>query len=274
MKALLTAVLLSLVAGVASAGILDTSLRPLARPALEADAVMVATSGPILPLRPLTRPLSEQERAMAEIDASYAPVRPSKSLRPWARPESLLKLVMAKKRAKRKGSVCGDLDIQGEVVGSVPGRIRACGIKDAVRVTSVSDVALSTGALMDCTTADALKTWTEKSVKPTFRDRGPVVSMKVAAHYACRTRNHRPGAKISEHGKGRAIDISAFRMQDGEVITVLNGWRSGSTRRLLQSVHRGACGPFGTVLGPNSDRYHQDHFHFDTARHRGGPYCR
>jgi len=39
-------------------------------------------------------------------------------------------------------------------------------------------------------------------------------------------------------------------------------------------MHRAACGPFGTVLGPNADRFHQDHFHFDTARHRSGPYCR
>ena len=36
----------------------------------------------------------------------------------------------------------------------------------------------------------------------------------------------------------------------------------------------GQWGGFGTVLGPESDQFHQDHFHFDTARHRGGPYCR
>jgi hypothetical protein len=27
-------------------------------------------------------------------------------------------------------------------------------------------------------------------------------------------------------------------------------------------------------LGPDADRYHQDHFHLDTASHRSGPYCR
>ncbi|MDG1449086.1 MAG: extensin family protein [Ascidiaceihabitans sp.] len=30
---------------------------------------------------------------------------------------------------------------------------------------------------------------------------------KVAAHYSYRTRKNKAGAKISEHGKGRAIDI-------------------------------------------------------------------
>ncbi len=28
---------------------------------------------------------------------------------------------------------------------------------------------------------------------------------------------------------------------------------------ILQKLHRAACGPFGTVLGPNSDRFHQNH---------------
>jgi hypothetical protein len=63
-------------------------------------------------------------------------------------------------------------------------------------------------------------------------------------------------------------------MRDGSRVTVLSGWNDPEDGRLLRRLHRGACGPFGTVLGPNSDRFHQDHFHFDVARHRGGPYCR
>jgi len=30
----------------------------------------------------------------------------------------------------------------------------------------------------------------------------------------------------------------------------------------------------GTVLGPEANRFHRDHFHFDTAEYRSGPYCR
>ena len=50
-----------------------------------------------------------------------------------------------------------------------------------------------------------------------------------------------------------------------------------TTGKLLETM---ACGtaavvtPVGTVLGPESDRFHQDHFHFDTARQRNGPFCR
>ncbi|MFC3117580.1 extensin family protein [Jhaorihella thermophila] len=58
-------------------------------------------------------------------------------------------------------------------------------------------------------------------------------------------------------------------------MTVAKGWKSSHrTRKMLQRAWKTACGPFGTVLGPNADRYHRDHFHLDTARYRSGPYCR
>ena len=38
-------------------------------------------------------------------------------------------------------------------------------------------------------------------------------------------------------------------------------------RTFLRAVHQGACGVFTTVLGPNYDANHRDHFHLDLARH-------
>ncbi|WP_299151988.1 extensin family protein [uncultured Tateyamaria sp.] len=196
------------------------------------------------------------------------------SLRPSLRPRAIEKRIMSRRAQRRKGQVCGDVDLQGDVVGAVPGRIAGCGIQDAVRLRSVSGVVLSQAAVMDCSTAKALKKWTEKGAKPALRNTGGgLARYRVAAHYACRTRNNQRGARISEHGKGRAIDISGFTLQDGSTLTVLNDW-SSRHRRALRSMHKAACGPFGTVLGPNSDRFHRDHFHFDTARYRSGPYCR
>lgn len=121
----------------------------------------------------------------------------------------------------------------------------------------------------------AFHRWIEEGAKPALEGKGGgLAALQVAAHYACRTRNNQPGGRISEHGRGRAIDISAFVLQNGQRITVLHGWRSAQNGTALREMHRAACGPFGTVLGPNSDRFHQDHFHFDTARYRSGPYCR
>lgn len=206
--------------------------------------------------------------------ASRSALAPVRSLRPQRRAPAVERSAQVNRTRRLRGAVCGTTAIQGEPVGPVPGKLAGCGVADAVRVHEVSGVRLSPPAVITCDTARALNTWVQKGLKPAFRRRGPVVEMRVAAHYACRTRNNRPGARISEHGRGKAIDLSAFVMKDGEVVTVLNGWKKGTTYRPLSRAHRAACGPFGTVLGPEADRYHRDHFHFDTARHRGGrPFC-
>ncbi|RVT82861.1 extensin family protein [Rhodobacteraceae bacterium CCMM004] len=208
-----------------------------------------------------------------------------RSLRPMARPENLRRRATVRQVGyapigKRpgtgtKGALCGDPDIRGSTMAPIAGRIRGCGVEAPVKVTSVAGVALSQGAVMDCATARALKEWTQRGVKPAFgKLGGGVRGLRVAAHYACRTRNNRKGAKISEHGKGRAIDISAIQLQNGVEVTILRGWRDRQFGPKLRQLHTAACGPFGTVLGPNADRYHQDHFHFDTARYRSGAYCR
>ncbi|MDU9002343.1 extensin-like domain-containing protein [Sedimentitalea todarodis] len=251
----------------------ETSPRPQSRP--NPDAAAAATELlAVARMRPHLRPASEQTIIAASRPEGLAFLSPDTSARPWPRPPSIESQAMAKRKLRRKGAVCGDLKIQGENVGYVPGRIKACGIKDAVRVNTVAGVRLNPPALMNCRTATALRQWTELGLKPAFRQRGPVVEVKVAAHYACRTRNNKRGARISEHGKGNAIDLSAFTMMDGEVITVLKGWGQGTTRKPLRKAYKRACGVFGTTLGPGSDGYHRDHFHFDTASYRSGPYCR
>ncbi len=251
---------------------LEYSLIPPERPS--AAPVLAFASPTPSKMRPELRPVSAQVLAVAARTVDVPTFGPDTSLMPYLRPKALEQEALFKKRKLRKGSVCGDIQIQGKAVGKVPGKIKACGIKDAVQVTSISGVALSRPSTMDCGTAIALNEWVDKTVIPTFKRRGPVVELQVAAHYACRTRNNQKGARISEHGKGRAIDISGFKMADGEVVTVLNGWRKNPSQKQLIKVWRGACGPFGTVLGPNSDRYHRDHFHLDTARHRRGAFCR
>jgi hypothetical protein len=197
------------------------------------------------------------------------------SLRPLFRTDRVAREGRVQKQLRKKGAVCGDPAIQGEVVGRVTGKLRGCGIENAVRVREVSGIALSQKSVMDCKTAGALKSWLETSAKPAFsRKGGGLKSVRVAAHYACRTRNNKKGAKLSEHGKGRAIDISGFRLADGTEVTVLRGWGGARYRDAMRRIHRDACGPFGTVLGPNANRFHLDHFHFDTARYRSGTYCK
>ena len=103
---------------------------------------------------------------------------------------------------------------------------------------------------MTMNTARALDKWVRETAIPAVGTRGGgLVELTVAAHYACRNRNNRRDARLSEHAKGNAIDISSVVMQDGSRVTVLRGWGNGADGRLLKKLWRGACGPFGTVLG-------------------------
>lgn len=172
------------------------------------------------------------------------------------------------RRDNTRGYVCGDPDIKGEELAPITSKVRGCGVAEPVRVTSVDGITLSPGATITCETAAALKQWVRGAVKPTF-GRRQIVGLTVAASYTCRPRNNIRGARISEHGAGKAIDISGFILKNGTELTV-RGDYGGNIRK----VHKAACGTFGTTLGPGSDGYHEDHLHLDTASYRNGPYCR
>ena len=247
-----------------------TSLRPMPRPATEATQTTTL-------LRPRHRPddLIPAQPDVAAVTAS-APM-----LRPKPRPaglvqsqeqEELAAAVPPKKPGKdkksKKGSVCGDPAIKGAKLARVTSKVKGCGVDDPVQVTSVDGIRLSQPATLDCATAVALKSWVQKAMRPAFGNR-EVVELRIAAHYICRPRNNIKGNKISEHGRGKAIDISGFIFADGKEWTVARDYN-----KQIRKAHKNACGIFGTTLGPGSDGYHEDHLHFDTASYRSGSYCR
>lgn len=170
--------------------------------------------------------------------------------------------------------LCGDPRLQGRRLQRI-GSGAGCGIAAPVSLTAVAGVRLTPAATVNCDTARALADWVESSVRPAAEAHkgSRVVGLDVAASYACRRVNNRPSGKLSEHSIGNAVDISGFRLADGRHVSLLTGWRSDSGA-FLRGVWSGACGPFGTVLGPEADRWHQDHFHFDVAQRTHGPVCR
>lgn len=178
------------------------------------------------------------------------------------------------RKLARRGSVCGVRSIRGTNAPRINGR-GACGIANPVKVTEVAGVSLTRELVVNCTTAKRLDNWVARSVKPAVgRKGGGLASIQIIGGYSCRTRNSKRGAKLSEHAKGNAVDIAGFKLKNGTVYSVKRNWRSGAGKSTLRKIHKSACGPFGTVLGPNADRHHQDHFHLDVAKHRGGSYCR
>ena len=275
-----------------------SSLRPLPRPQIKEAAPAVLPPAPLTAIAPTLRPrprpaglvpvlVSAQPQATAQPDAS---IRRMVSVRPPPRPAGLAPKTVAavepvvqtalapapkpetraerRKKASRKGSVCGEAAIKGEEIAGITSRVIGCGIAEPVRITSVSGIRLSQPATLDCTTAKALNRWVETGLQPAF-GRTKVVELRIAAHYICRSRNNVKGARISEHGQGKAIDIAGVTLENGKTVSVLGGFG-----KELRRAHKAACGTFGTTLGPGSDGFHEDHMHFDTASHRNGPYCR
>ena len=91
----------------------------------------------------------------------------------------------------------------------MPGETIGCGIDSAAKVRSAAGFKLSQSFFMDCGTASALKKWIDRSAKPALsRKGGGLAGICAAVHYTCRLRSNQKGAKISEHGRGRAIDIA------------------------------------------------------------------
>lgn len=234
-------------------------------------AVLLASAAwaepPQTALRPPSRPDGLVQRIEDARQVLSAP-------RPPARPAGVADAGRRAAQMRAQGAVCGNVAIQGRSISPIGTPGSGCGIADPVRITSVAGVRLSTPARIDCPTAQALLTWVERSVQPSFARRGGgVAEIYVMGSYACRTRNSRPGARLSEHAKGRALDIGGFTLRDGTRVTVLGDWGRGWRGDALGNVRRQACGIFGTVLGPGV-AYHDNHFHFDTARYRNGSYCR
>ena len=153
-----------------------------------------------------------------------------------------------------------------------------CHVYNAFKVQSISHVALNQSSVLNCSVVQTTGLWLQRIVQPAAEDQfgERVVKIEVPSAYACRTRNSVRGAKLSEHAKGNAIDVSAFILASGRRVSVLKDWNgSRDARNFLRNVRAEACGPFKTVLGPGSDMHHKDHLHLDLQRHRsGGSYCR
>ena len=252
------------------------AMRPLARK--EAEVRRLSAVRPVMRpyLRPdlahgaATRPIFRAEIGLF----AFSPNAVATSQRPELRPAAIEAAAEARRLARIRGQVCGNPAIQGDAIGRVNGP-GACGIRSAVRVRSVSGVTLSPRATIDCRTASALNNWVKNGAIPAIgNEGGGVSSLRVVSHYSCRTRNSQPGARLSEHAFGKAIDIAGIRLKNGREITLLRGWNSSGDGAQLRQMWRAACRYFGTVLGPEANRFHLDHFHFDTAAYRSGAYCR
>jgi hypothetical protein len=153
----------------------------------------------------------------------------------------------------------------------------ACAVDDLVRLERVvmpgrAPVTFSQPPALRCAMAEAVAQWVRTDVAPIATELGaPLAAVTDLDSYECRPRNRVAGAKISEHGRGNALDVGAIKLGNGGLFKLTDPLVAKPFREAMRAS---ACARFTTVLGPGSDGYHNDHIHLDLAeRTRGYRIC-
>jgi hypothetical protein len=153
----------------------------------------------------------------------------------------------------------------------------SCGGGDMVRLDAVmrasgTRIDLKPAPVLRCAFAESVAGWLRDEAAPRADKLGSVLkTVETYDDFECRGRNRVAGAKLSEHGKGNAVDLRSFILADGRAlgltdVTVAKGFRA--------ELRESACHRFTTVLGPGSDSHHEAHIHLDLIeRHQGYRMC-
>lgn len=140
------------------------------------------------------------------------------------------------------------------------------------RLPALSPAAAAPG----CAVTAALLLWDRDVVQPlALRHFGrKVARLDNLGSYNCRTIAGQRAQ--SEHSTANAIDISAFFLTDGTRVSLKDHWSDRSAKgAFLRDVRDESCGLFSTLLSPDYNAAHADHFHLDMAvRTAGWRVCR
>jgi hypothetical protein len=144
----------------------------------------------------------------------------------------------------------------------------------SVKLTEIGVPVSNLGA-MSCPLAATFTAWVRNGVMPAARIylRSELVRVDSFGTYSCRNVNGAATGRLSEHASANAVDVAAFVLADGRRITIKQDWTSPdpAVRSFLLAIRTSACRRFRTVLSPDYNSYHADHFHLDMGR---GPFCK
>lgn len=144
----------------------------------------------------------------------------------------------------------------------------------AVR-SDTANLAVTNLGPVTCPVAQAFAGWARYGVDRAARQMlgSPLRSIETFGSYSCR--NVAGSGRRSAHATAAAIDISAFVLEDGRRISVQGDWNGGNRqeRQFLRVVQESACKRFATVLGPEYNAAHRDHFHLEGVM-SGRSFCR
>jgi Extensin-like protein C-terminus len=139
---------------------------------------------------------------------------------------------------------------------------------DAVVLPDHGRVEVKPTAVLRCAMAESFAAWVRDEASADIAPLGAALrGIETYGSYECRGRNSVIDAKLSEHGKGNAIDVRALVLA-GDRRTELTD--ENVAKPLREALRDSACHRFTTVLGPGADSYHNNHIHLDILERTHG----
>lgn len=122
-----------------------------------------------------------------------------------------------------------------------PTKTEKCAVPAAVRLRSLGSnpkLVFDPPIEANCRLMAALHQWVKTTLQPEARRtlRAHVSRIVGASAFACRNVYSLPTGNLSQHAFANAIDVGAFELTDGRMLTVLHGW--GPTRRDLAEARK------------------------------------
>ena len=145
-----------------------------------------------------------------------------------------------------------------------------CGIEKGVMLLG-SDINfgnLGGHMLMSCHGMAGLLLWERTVVAPAAERHfgAKLTRIRNMGTYSCRNIEHKKDKMRSQHATANAIDVGAFGFSSGPDVVIEKEWKdTGAKGAFLREIRDGACKIFSTVLSPDYNPNHSNHFHMDMS---------
>ncbi|MEM6465723.1 MAG: extensin family protein [Pseudomonadota bacterium] len=144
-----------------------------------------------------------------------------------------------------------------------------CHIRGQVVLTHTAGVGLRPMPTR-CASALRLALWVEHNLKPLAQTHlgADITQIHHFGSFSCRRirTSAGEGRAMSAHATANAIDISGLSLSDGRRLSLKDSWSSPESAAFWQAARKGACTWFPTVLSPDYNSLHADHFHLAKGR--------
>jgi len=149
-----------------------------------------------------------------------------------------------------------------------------CGLQSPLAVSAIvvngRTIPVTGHVITDCAVATVLPKWmSDVDGYAQAKQSTRLKSVDVWTSYMCRNVDNAKTGNLSFHAFGAALDVPSFTLEDGRKPAVATNWNGGSAedQNIIHLTHDAACTYFMTVLGPDADKFHQNHFHVDLGCH-------